>query len=1009
MTYTHIQNNIENFTNNNITKGYLYEKQIKNYIINYLDKQAYLWTETPETILIESGIIGTHNELRLRRKENKLNPLRDTGVDIIQIENDNKISFTQCKNGYLQGLRMDDLAGFSLMTLHHYNKIHKGYVYYTDKLSYNITSLPSIEKIEYIKKSFILDNDINNITKNENVLIKQNVIKPFDYQLEAKNKIIDYFKTNKRGILSLPCGTGKTLISYISSIELSKQIIIISPLKQFAKQNLDRFIEYGFDSPTLLIDSDTSGTRNFNDIKQFIKSNKKFLISSTFCSADIINKCLKYLNNPFIIVDEFHNLSKTNVSKYLDNIEQDDEFDNESDIESDNQELNYLDELEENTDDFYQILKSDSKILFVSATPRIYELEDDDENYSKELFGEIIYKMSFDYAIKNNLICDYKIWLPSIHENNVQLKNELDIYKIDDVIKAKCIYLFSCLLNTGSMKTIIYCVDTKEIKLFEEAIEKLDDYFVLDCEINKITSNTSNSNRTKILNNFTLNKSRQLLFSVRILDECVDIPCCDSIFITYPTKSKIRTIQRLNRATRLNPSNKFKKANIFLWCNQYDEILETLSGIKEYDEEFVDKIKINQVGFFTNKLNVDEDIIKDVKLVKDYSIGIKEYKCLSWDDKLNQVKNYIDLNGKRPSSSDKDETVKNLGYWLSDQKKNYKKKIKIMRNQQIRTSWENFISSKKYGSYFTSYEEEWMKNLNNLKKYIDENNKKPSGCDENDSNNKLSKWISHQQQSYKKQNRIMSKEHIRKIWDDFLNSEKYKKYFLSNEEEWIENFNLVKKYIDDNRKKPTIRDNDEQIKKLGMWIQRQNSIFNKQTEIMKNEKIRNMWSELVNSKQYMKYFLSNEEIWINNLNDAKKYINENNKRPSEESKDKDINKLGKWLTHQIKNYKNKVQIMNVEQYRNEWENFVNSNEYRKYFMSNIEVWENNLNLVKKYIDENKKKPSITDDAYNIKKLGYWIGTQKGNYKKHNEIMKKEEIRAKWKNFIESDIYSKYFK
>ena len=37
--------------NNNI-KGYLYEKQIKDYIINYLDKPAYLWSETPETILI---------------------------------------------------------------------------------------------------------------------------------------------------------------------------------------------------------------------------------------------------------------------------------------------------------------------------------------------------------------------------------------------------------------------------------------------------------------------------------------------------------------------------------------------------------------------------------------------------------------------------------------------------------------------------------------------------------------------------------------------------------------------------------------------------------------------------------------------------------------------------------------------------------------------------------------------------------------------------------------------
>ena len=40
----------------NYTKGYQYEKQIKNYIINHLHKEAYLWSETPETILIENGI-----------------------------------------------------------------------------------------------------------------------------------------------------------------------------------------------------------------------------------------------------------------------------------------------------------------------------------------------------------------------------------------------------------------------------------------------------------------------------------------------------------------------------------------------------------------------------------------------------------------------------------------------------------------------------------------------------------------------------------------------------------------------------------------------------------------------------------------------------------------------------------------------------------------------------------------------------------------------------------------
>ena len=53
----------------NKIKGDNYEIQIKNYIINELNKNAYLWHETPETILINSGIIGSHNEHRLKRIE----------------------------------------------------------------------------------------------------------------------------------------------------------------------------------------------------------------------------------------------------------------------------------------------------------------------------------------------------------------------------------------------------------------------------------------------------------------------------------------------------------------------------------------------------------------------------------------------------------------------------------------------------------------------------------------------------------------------------------------------------------------------------------------------------------------------------------------------------------------------------------------------------------------------------------------------------------------------------
>ena len=48
------------------------------------------------------------------------------------------------------------------------------------------------------------------------------------------------------------------------------------------------------------------------------------------------------------------------------------------------------------------------------------------------LLGKVVYQMKFSDAISNKYITDYKIWLPSIHENNEELDKELTIYNIDN-------------------------------------------------------------------------------------------------------------------------------------------------------------------------------------------------------------------------------------------------------------------------------------------------------------------------------------------------------------------------------------------------------------------------------------------------------------------------------------------------------------------------------------------------------------------------------------------------
>ena len=144
-----------------------------------------------------------------------------------------------------------------------------------------------------------------------------------------------------------------------------------------------------------------------------------------------------------------------------------------------------------------------------------------------------------------------------------------------------------------------------------------------------------------ILNGFQYkNDNIQLLFSIRILDECIDVPSCDSIFITYLSQSKIRTIQRLRRCIQIDMKNKCKMGNVFIWYNQYDDLLNTSSGLKEYDSMFRDMIKMSENNFYGEQ-EKESLVMKDIESIKNYLIDVREFKNLSWTEKSNILRDFI--------------------------------------------------------------------------------------------------------------------------------------------------------------------------------------------------------------------------------------------------------------------------------------------------------------------------------------------------------------------------------
>ena len=95
---------------------------------------------------------------------------------------------------------------------------------------------------------------------------------------------------------------------------------------------------------------------------------------------------------------------------------------------------------------------------------------------------------------------------------------------------------------------------------------------------------------------------------------------------------------------------------------------------------FKDKVKIGTVDFYNNKGEKELEIIeKDKILLSNCIIGVKEFKVITWEEKLAMVEEYIKEYGKLPSRQDKDRCTRLLQGWISNQRHKYKVRIGYMK------------------------------------------------------------------------------------------------------------------------------------------------------------------------------------------------------------------------------------------------------------------------------------------------------------------------------------------
>ena len=790
------------------------------------------------------------------------------------------------------------------------------------------------------------------------------VIKKRDYQEECIKLINEI--NNMNLIICLPTGTGKNYI-ITHSLEPTFKYLILVPRIILMEQIKDEIIKY------------RSRMKNniqlIGDSKNEFNPDKKITIC-VFNSVSVIKEHIGLFDK--IFVDEAHHIIKPEIYKDEENEEEDVEEDVEDveDVEEDVEDVEDVEEDEENENcdnkTYIKIIKDFSKFnnnIYLSATI------DEVSNFK-------FYKRDIREMIENGYLCDYTINIPIFTED----PNNLSV----------CEYLIKNYRNI-----IIYCNSHKDGMAINGLLNSIQNGCseYIDC-------NTSRNKRNDIISGYKSGKL-PFLVNVKILVEGFDAPITKGVcFMSLPSSSTT-LIQIIGRALRLHPEKKI--ANVILPFSKMEDeksIYNFMKIMAKNDSRIRKSYKDKKLGGYFNIETVFDEEIEETNLMKEVdikyelifnSIGELKNNIEIWMLKLEMVQKYIDENNKLPSSTDKNIQIKFLGKWLSRQKKLYKTKDCIMKDDIIYNKFKDFLET--YKNYLLTNEEVWNNNLEKVINFIQNNNKLPSSSDKNKDIKYLGRWFSNQKKMHKTRILIMKDDIIYNKFTVFL--ETYKEYFLTNKEIWNDNFKKVSNYIDINNKLPSNHNKNKEIKFLGGWLSDQKKKYKIRKEIMKDDIIYNKFKDFLET--YKKYFLANEEIWNDNFEKVIQYIKENNKTPSENDKNSDINFLGRWLTNQKTNYRLHDRIMKNNIICDKFKNFLET--YKNYLLTNEEVWNNNLEKVINFIKNNNKLPSSESKDIEIKKLGEWILNQKTNYIKRNKLMKNKIIYNKFKNFLE--IYKNY--
>jgi len=469
---------------------------------------------------------------------------------------------------------------------------------------------------------------------------------PRSYQEATKNKIIEHFKKESRGLIVHACGTGKTLTSYFTYRELKPKITLFAvPSLQLLNQSLlewtrESLADNNPISP-FAVCSDKSneklgecepelwlqeiGIRVSNkkeDLDIFLKSRRKNkVIFATYQSGDVLAKNIKALSKQidFAFFDEAHNTAtgKGKPSSHL----------------------------------LYDKNIPIKKRLFMTATPKVFKGDSDTEIASmdsEEIYGKLIDEITVKDAInginKFKLLNDYQIVTQIIDNDQYKTLLEDNPFVIDEDALPKEAEL-KLLASAITLKKIREEKNIKNMVSFHSFRKRARTFArgakIIDKELNTyyVDGTQSGTERLNILDDFASN-SPSLVTNAQCLSEGVNVPSIDAILFVDPKQSRIAITQAIGRALRKGDSNKGMSYIIVPTIvdvddpenndKRYENILTVLTAMAHHDGRIIEYFTALQEGKKPPKqfLEINSEYSTEKLNLKDFE---KELTFKAWN------------------------------------------------------------------------------------------------------------------------------------------------------------------------------------------------------------------------------------------------------------------------------------------------------------------------------------------------------------------------------------------